>query len=117
MYGLSFEDASSLISKAPKEIIESINKKSNLRLLNYYNSQRTQEISEMEQICTDILDLWTYSVLHGAAYPKEEIQVKRSEYERLHKQWEEAKSRNGSNKKRKLDLENTPDLDGSSGQV
>lgn len=111
MYGLPSEEACSLISKAPTEITEFINKKSNLALLNYYNSYRTQEIWEMEQICTDIPDLWRNYIRQGGAYPKEEIQAKRSEYGRLHKMWEEAKRRTGSNKKRKLDLEDTPDLD------
>ncbi|RAO67457.1 uncharacterized protein BHQ10_003469 [Talaromyces amestolkiae] len=117
MYGLPFEEACSLISKAPTEITESINKKSNLSLLNYYSSHRSQEIWEMEQICTEILDVWRDSIRHGAGYPKDAIQVKRSEYERLHKMWEEAKRRTGRNKKRKLDVEDTPDLDASSGEV
>jgi hypothetical protein len=103
IYGLSFDEASSLIPTAPTEIIEWINKRSNLSLLDYYSSHNTQEISDMEQICTDVFDLWKESCRRGMAYPEDKIQAKTSEYQQLHSTWEASKKSGGNNgKKRKL---------------
>lgn len=104
IYGLSFDEASSLIPTAPTEIIEFINKRSDLGLLYYYISHDTQEISDMKQICTDVFDLWKESRRRGTAYPGDEILAKRSEYEQLHSTWEEGRISGGNNsKKRKLE--------------
>jgi hypothetical protein len=104
IYGLSFDEASSLIPTAPTEIIEFINKRSDLNLLHYYISHDTHDISDMEQICTDVFDLWKESRRRGTAYPDDEIQAKRSEYERLHSTWEEGRKSGGNNSKtRKLE--------------
>ncbi|GAD93165.1 hypothetical protein TSTA_083000 [Paecilomyces variotii No. 5] len=99
IYDLSFDEASSLIPTAPTEIIQFINRRSNLDLLHYYNSCNTQEITDMKKICTDAFDLWKESHRHGTAYPKDEIQAKRSEYDTLESKWESRKS--GGNKGRK----------------
>lgn len=100
IYGLSFDEASSLIPTAPTEIPEWINKRSNLSLLDYYSSHNTREISDMEQICTDVFNLWKESCRRGMAYPEEKIQAKRSKYEQLHSTWEAGKESGGNNSKK-----------------
>ncbi|OKL62371.1 hypothetical protein UA08_02261 [Talaromyces atroroseus] len=86
IYGVSSSEWKSLVHKAPQEVIGSANKLGDLTLRCRYHSRQRKEIADqMKKTCKDAIHLWKQS-LPDAQYPKSAIALKKSDYDKLHRE-------------------------------
>ncbi|EED21067.1 hypothetical protein TSTA_083000 [Talaromyces stipitatus ATCC 10500] len=83
IYGMNLRKCKILVRTAPEEIVEAMNQRAELHYSPCYRRslRDNSKIKRMKLICSEIIKLW--EDCQSAAYPSDQIMVKRSNLERL----------------------------------